>query len=272
MIDAASLAAELMAAYARRQPVATPSSRDPAFDLAAGYAVESELLRLRGAGGHAPVGRKVGYANKALWRVLKLDTVVWAHMYDDTVHYARAGVASLSIGRMFSPKIEPEIVFKIRTDAARLGGGESVDAAAALAACEWIALGFEIIDCVYPNWRFQPADFVAALGLHAGLVVGEPRPIDPTIIDQLPRLKVRLLKNGELVEEGSGRNVLRSPALCLAELASATARQRPPEPLGPSEIISTGTMTESQPIGQGQTWTAEVDGLDGARLTLRVEN
>ena len=32
----------------------------------------------------ATVGRKVGFANKAMWRVLKLDTLVWAHMYDDT--------------------------------------------------------------------------------------------------------------------------------------------------------------------------------------------
>ena len=27
------------------------------------------------------VGRKVGYANKALWRAFKLDPLVWAHMY-----------------------------------------------------------------------------------------------------------------------------------------------------------------------------------------------
>ena len=270
MINPAALAAELTAAYGQRRPVATPSSHDPAFDLAAGYAVESELLRLRIASGHAPVGRKVGYANKALWRVLKLETVVWAHVYDDTASYARDGEAVLSIGRMYAPKIEPEIVFKLRTDAVRLGD-RGVDAAGAVDACEWTALGFEIIDCVYPDWRFQPADFVAAFGLHAALVVGEPTPIDPAMVDELPRLKVRLLKDGELVEEGSGRNVLRSPALCLAELAVATARHRPPEPLGPGEIITTGTMTESQPIRPGHTWTAEVDGLDVATLTLRVE-
>jgi hypothetical protein len=32
--------------------------------------------------------RQGGYANKAMWRALKLDTLVWAHMYDDTVRYA----------------------------------------------------------------------------------------------------------------------------------------------------------------------------------------
>jgi hypothetical protein len=37
----------------------------------------------------------------------------------------------------------------------------------------------------------------------------------PTVVDQLARFKVRLMKNGELMEEGSGKNSLRSPALCL---------------------------------------------------------
>ena len=86
----------------------------PASIWPAAYAVEAELVRLRRASGRTTVGRKVGFANKALWRVLKLDTLVWAHMYDDTVRYAEGGVATLSLGHMYSPKIEPEIVFKLK--------------------------------------------------------------------------------------------------------------------------------------------------------------
>ena len=86
--DHKALAKELAAAYASRSATSAPSERDPAFDLASAYAVESEFVRMRRAGGHATVGRKVGFANRAMWRVLKLDTLVWAHMYDDTVQYA----------------------------------------------------------------------------------------------------------------------------------------------------------------------------------------
>ena len=69
-----ALAHELMAARASGQMVPDPpSSRDAGFDLAAAYAVEAELVRLRRADGHATVGRKVGYANKALWRILELE-------------------------------------------------------------------------------------------------------------------------------------------------------------------------------------------------------
>src|SRR3954469_17967184 len=269
--DPQALAQELADAYAHQRPIAVPpSARGDGFDLASAYAVESELARRRAAAGHQAVGRKVGYANKAMWRALKLETLVWARMYDDTVHYASGGAATLSVARMYSPKIEPEIVFRLKRP---LTDGDT-DPAAVLAAVEWIALGFEIIDCVYPEWKFQPADFVAAYGLHAALVVGERRQIDthdiPTLVDELPRFKVRLSRNGELVEEGSGKNSLRSPALCVAELAAAIARQPGASALEPGELISSGTLTTSQPVVAGETWVAEVEGIELPPLTLKT--
>jgi len=270
VIDATAAALRLRDAYATRQRVPPLSSQDPAFDLDAAYAVEGELTRQRRAAGHAVVGRKVGYANKAMWRVLKLDTLVWAHMYDDTVHHAPEGDGNLAIHRMVSSKIEPEIVFKLK---APLGTNDG-NPATALAAVEWLALGFEIIDCVYPDWTFSPADFVAAYGLHAALVVGQPRRVDAgsiaSLAEQLPAFTIRLLKNGEVVEKGSGRNSLRSPALCLAELASATARRPDAEPLAAGELVSSGTLTGSLPIAAGEVWRAEVDGIDLTPIALRV--
>ena len=270
MTDATAAAALLRDAYATRQLVPPFSSLDAAFDLAAAYAVERALVRMRRADGRTTVGRKVGFANKATWRVLKLETLVWAHMYDDTVHDSAAGESLLSIARMVSPKIEPEIVFKLK---APLEAG-AADPAAVLGAVEWLALGFEIIDCVYPDWKFQPADFVAAYGLHAALVVGTPRRVEaasiPALVDELPKFKVRLLKNGELAEEGSGKNSLRSPALCLGELASAIARQPETDPLAKGELISSGTLTNSLPIAAGETWRVEVGGIDLAPLTLKT--
>ena len=260
-LDANALARELIDAYANRQTLPSPpSARDAAFDLTAAYAVETELVRLRRADGRTTVGRKVGYANKAVWRALKLDTLVWAHMYDDTVRYADGNLASLGLARRCSPKIEPEIVFKIRRP---LDGAS--EAADVLNAVEWIALGFEIIDCVFADWQFQPADFVAAFGLHAALIVGEPRSVDsasiPELVEQLARFKVQLLKNGDVVAEGSGKNSLGSPAICLGELAAAISRRTPADPLAAGELVSSGTLTESQPIAAGESWTATVDGI-----------
>ena len=272
MSGPAAIAARLRDAYARRELVDPPSSHDPAFDLTSAYAVERELARARHESGHRTVGRKVGYANRAVWRVMKLETLVWASMYDDTVRFATNGAATLSTASMIAPKIEPEIVFKMRVP---ISGG-AAEAAGVLAAVEWIALGFEIIDCPYPEWKFRPVDFVAAYGLHAALVVGEPRAITPgdvgTLAEQLPTFTVKLLRNGELVEEGSGRNSLRSPALCLGELSSAIGKHGDQEPLSAGELVSSGTLTDGQLMHPGETWSAEVEGIALPPVTLTLTN
>jgi 2-oxo-3-hexenedioate decarboxylase len=262
-----SIADELAAAYQSREGLAVPLTTRDGFDLTTAYAVEAELTRRRRSGGRTTVGRKVGYANKAVWRALKLDTLVWAHMYDDTVvltHPAHLPDPPypLATSRLCSPRIEPEVVFKLR----RPLDPSTSDPAAVLDAVEWLALGFEIVDCVYADWTFQPADFVAAYGLHAMLVVGAPRAIQAGATDALARelaqFRLRLLKEGAVVAEGGGRHSLRSPALCLAELATAIANRPGAEPLEAGELVSTGTLTEAQPIQAGETWTVAVEGID----------
>lgn len=270
MIDPIQLADTVYAAQASGDWIATPpSAQDPAFDLRAAYAVEAAYVRRRRAAGRRTTGLKVGFANKAIWRALKLETLAWAHMFDDTVMDASSGIASLSLDILRAPKIEPEIVFTLGKPVEHV-----VDATAALNAVESLALGFEIIDCPYPNWTFQPVDFVAAGGFHTRLFVGPPQRVEPaivpTLVESLARFTVRLTRNGETVEEGAGRNVLRSPALCLAELVTAMARRPDAEQLAPGDRVSTGTLTESRLIGPGETWAATVEGLDLPTLTLHV--
>jgi 2-keto-4-pentenoate hydratase len=265
------VAHELLAAYDAGEMVAIPPSQRPGFDLNTAYAVETTLKQRREADGAKAVGRKVGYANKAMWRALKLETLVWAHMYDDTVHFSEANSSTLSLALPRSLKVEPEIVFGLKQPIT----GDAPDASAALASTDWLAIGFEIIDCPFPEWKFQPSDFVASFGLHAALVVGERVPVRPdaiaVLVDELPRFKVRLSKNGELVEEGSGKNCLRSPALCLAELSTAIACRFPDEPLRAGEIISSGTLTAGHAAGRGDRWTVEVDGLSLALPPLTLQ-
>jgi 2-oxo-3-hexenedioate decarboxylase len=55
--------------------------------------------------------------------------------------------------------------------------------------------------------------------------------------------------------------------LCLQELARATAKRG--DPLGPGEIISTGSLTDAQPIMPGDEWRAELNGLPLASLRVR---
>ena len=265
------IARELLTAYETGQMVSVPPSERPGFDLDTAYEVEAALKKFREAAGHRAVGRKVGYASKAMWRILKLETLVWAHMYDDTVRHSDRNSATLSVAHPRSLKIEPEIVFGLREPANMEG---APDAAAALMRTEWLAIGFEIIDCPFSEWKFQPSDFVASFGLHAALVIGEKIPVRaefiPTLVDELSRVKVRVSRNGAFAEEGSGRNALKNPASCLAELSTAIARRFPDHPLSAGEIVSSGTLTAGHAAGAGDEWTVDVEGISLPSLSLRL--
>lgn len=263
------LADELEAAYARGTLTTPPSAREGGLTLDGAYAVEAQLVRRRRVAGHRVVGAKVGFANKAMWRILKLDTLVWARMFEDTVHMVDSSRAMCSMAGRVSPRLEPEIVFKLGRS---LEPGVA-DVARILDAIEWLALGYEINDCVFPEWKFQPADFVAAYGFHIALFVGPGRPPRTTDADTLSAFVLRLSRDGELVERGSGRNALRNPALCLAELVTACRRRGGAdldEAIGAGALVSTGTLTVPQPLGAGQIWQADADGLDLPPLTLEV--
>jgi len=267
VIDPSVEAKRLRDAFASRSIVPAPSTLDAGFDLDTAYAIEADIARMEREAGHRTIGWKVGYANRALQRAQNLQTLVWAHLYDHTVRYADWNDATLSIAPMIASKIESTIVFRMAK------APESGDASDVLAATEWIALGFEIVDCVFPDWKFQPADFVAARGLHSALIVGEPvymEDVDLTkFTEDMASFKVRLLKNNEMVEEGEARNALQSPALCVAELAEAL-RRRGGETLQPGDLVTTGTLTTALLIASDDTWIASLSGIPPSSLTLRI--
>jgi 2-oxo-3-hexenedioate decarboxylase len=268
-INPSELARELFAARERGVPILVPlSSRIPDFDLNAAYAVDAELIESRRASGRRVAGRKIGFANRALWRKFGLTTLAWGTMYDDTVHQATGNVATFSLEKLIAPKIEPEIVFRLQ----RSPAPDDPDPVSVLGAVEAMALGYEIIDCPFPGWQFKPTDFVAAFGFHAGLVFGEWKRLDPgqlaALAERLAGFTLKLLKDGQPAEAGGGSNVLGSPALCLGELASAIARQSGVTPLAAGELVSTGTLTTPQLIHPGEEWRAEVAGIDLPPLTL----
>jgi 2-oxo-3-hexenedioate decarboxylase len=268
-MDIHALAQEIFAAYQSGMAIATPPASREDFGLTAAYATEAEFTRLRSERGHVAVGRKVGYSNRALWSKLGLTTVLWGNMYDDTVHYATAGQATFALGRGHAPKIEPEIVVKMK----RAAGPDVAGARGVLEAMEWLAVGFEIVDCPYPGWQFRAPDFVATWGFHSALVVGSPLAVEaasiPAIEEALGGFTARLVKDGVLVDQGSGANCFGSPALCVEEVAHAVAKQAGARPLAAGELISTGSLTPAQLVKPGETWRAEIEGLPIANLELR---
>jgi len=176
----AAIADRLIDAYDRAQTLEPITSSNPSFDVPAAYAVLREIQARRAASGWRPVGRKIGFTNRTIWGHYSVDRPMWAHLYAHTVHLAVNGHATFALSGLVQPRIEPEVVFGLRHPVPEVG-----DARAVLDAVEWVAAGFEVVQCHFPDWKFKAADCTAAFGLHGALIVGPTKSLDDHSRDRL---------------------------------------------------------------------------------------
>ncbi len=263
-----AIAAELLEALDQGKVIPSIVERDPHFDSDAAYRVAVHIVSARRQRGEKTVGRKIGFTNRNIWPQYGATAPLWAHVYDGTVQYATGDRAIVALRGSVQPRLEPEIAFGLK---AGLPVGD--DPARILAAVEWMAPSFEIVDCHFADWKFSPPESAADFSFHWRLVVGTPCPIRsaqiPALIAQLRDCLVVLNRNGEEADRGVGANALGHPASALAHLVRVLAQQSQFEPLAPGEVITTGTLTAAMPIRPGERWSSRYEGLPGvAGLTL----
>jgi 2-oxo-3-hexenedioate decarboxylase len=232
--------------------------------------VLAEIQKRRCAQGWQPIGRKLGFTNTTIWARYGVSAPLWAHVWAHTVHFAKDNEVSLSLAKFVQPRIEPEVAFRMK------GAVPFTDDAAEILTCvEWMAPAFEIVQSHFPAWKFAAADCTAAFGLHGALVVGTPVAVTDQnraqIADMLPRFALTLSRGDEIIDRGTGANVLGSPALALGHLARLIASQPESPTIGSGEIISTGTLTDAWPVSPGELWSSDYGELPLAGLTLHFQ-
>ena len=259
--DAAGIASEVLTALESRTQIAPFSGRVPGFDLAAAYRVTTELRRLRIARGARPVGRKLGFTNRTIWPEYGVYAPVWADLFDTTVQEPDPRAATFDLSAMLEPRIEPEIAFGLAR-----APEPDMDEAALMGCIGWVAHGIEIVQSVYPGWRFEAADTVAAFALHGGYLLGPRRAIRPAEADAwraaLTGFSLTLACDGEAADAGHAGDVLDGPLPALGHLVGLLAEDPANPPLAAGEFVTTGTVTRALPVAPGERWETRLDGLD----------
>ncbi|PYM11748.1 MAG: decarboxylase [Candidatus Rokuibacteriota bacterium] len=267
-MTADAAAREVVGVLGTGRSIATFTGRDPTFDVTRGYDVLARVHAARVARGERPIGRKIGFTNRHLWTEYGVREPIWGFVYDTTLVHAPDGHAAVVVAGLAEPRIEPEIVLHFRS-----APPVTRDEAAIVECIDWIAHGFEIVQTPFPGWKFKAADTVAVNGLHGRLVVGVPVPVAsiPDCVERLRAFRLALKKDGTVIAEGGGANVLGSPLLAFAHLADllVTLPQFPPVAAG--EIVTTGTLTAVPPVGPGDTWSTTLSGIGLPGLTITVE-
>jgi 2-keto-4-pentenoate hydratase len=266
--DVKSIADEVVASLDGHNQIPTFSSRPDGLTLAQAYRVIPLLRAAFEARGERITGRKIGFTNREMWKVYGVQSPIWGYATNRTTHELPYTPVK-RLKDFIEPRIEPEIMFGLKTTP--LPG---MDEAALLDCIEWVSLGYEIVQSIFPNWKFTASDAVSANGVHGALMIGTRHAIAPRTTQwqaELASFQVELYCNGKLSQRGGGALVLDSPLLALRHLTELLAKDAYNPPLSAGEIISTGTLTLAMPVSTGDTWTARVSGIDLEEIALRFE-
>jgi 2-oxo-3-hexenedioate decarboxylase len=264
-----TLSARLLGAIDAGKALAPVTDEHPGFDLADAYRVSAAVRQRRVGRGDRLAGWKIGFTNRSVWSSFGIDAPIWGPMYDTTVSEMKTdGTASFSLDGLAIPRIEPEIALRL-SKAPDPGMNEDE----LLASVDAVTHGFEIVQSVYPDWKFKAADGIAAASLHARYVHGPLVPVEPSERERwarmLPELSIAILRDGVEMDRGRGTAVLDGPVSALRHLVANMAKF-PDYALRPGDLVTTGTITNAFPIARGERWTTRVEGAPLPGLDLRL--
>lgn len=245
-------AQSLYAALRDGQMIPPLIDSDSSLTLDDAYAISLRALEMRRKDGEKVIGKKIGVTSKAVQDMLGVHQPDFGFLTDRMLV---SGDISIEKNRLIQPRAETEIAFCLHSEL----NGPGITAEDVLAATEWIAPCFEIVDSRIQDWKISIVDTVADNASCGVFLIGEARAA-PRDFD-LPSLHVTLMKNGEPHSQGYGRDVQGSPAEAVAWLANTLGAYG--VTLDPGDIILSGSMVPLAPAVRGDVFEMMVDGFGG---------
>lgn len=261
-----SIAADAFAALVGTRQIPPFSSRPGGLSVDDAYRVTPRVRQLYETGGAKVIGRKIGFTNRTIWPEYGVYAPIWGYVFDRSLHDLTV-LDALPLASFSEPRIEPEIVFGLSA-----APSAQMDETALSSCIEWVALGFEIVQSIFPGWKFSAADTIAANGVHGALLIGPRHPFAPRAMEwqrTLPAFQIDLNCDGRLIDRGHAENVLGGPLSALRHLVGLLASDPLNPPLAAGEIVSTGTLTKAMPIAAGEMWSATPGGIALDEIRVR---
>jgi 2-keto-4-pentenoate hydratase len=235
--------AAVLAAARRDRVGCDPISSSIDLTIEDAYAIQRAGTALRLKRGEKVVGWKLGYTSLAMRAQMGIEHPNFGPLTDAML------VADGGADRaLIQPRVEPEIGLRFEHSLpADANLDEVLGAAGEAFAC------LEIVDSVYPNYRFRLEDNTADGSSAAQVVVG------PALrsIERLDEVTVDLLHNGTNCGSATGRAASGHPALGVVWLVGQLALQGLHVAAG--DIVITGGLTRAIPLDFGDHIEAVFD-------------
>lgn len=268
VLSVEEVADEVLALLGQGKQVSAFTKRDPGFDLAEAYAIAGLVRERREERGETAIGRKIGFTNRSVWDAAGITGPIWNYMYAHTVHDLTAVADTFPVAGYPEPRIEPEIVVHLARKPEPGMVEEEI-----MACIDWVAHGFEIVHSIFPHWKLQAADAVAACGVHTALLMGPKHDVSKDRVHWLRMIggfDIELASSGGVTRKGHARNVLGGPLSSIRHCLQVIEHYPGSEPIAAGEILTTGTLTEAMPVAAGETWTTTLKGTELAGLKLTI--
>jgi len=249
------VAARLIAARRRREPISPVRDQLSAGRMSAAYAVQRRIVSLHQRDGAKAVGYKIGATTPAAQKAMEIGHPTLGVLLDTM---ARPAEAVIDLGAFITPRIEGEIAFLIGEDV--MGG--TPDAASVAARVRGIAPALEIVDSAIVDWNLDVVDAVADNGCAAGFVLGPWQAFDS--VADLASVNMVLTRDGVSMSVGTGAACRGGPLAALVWLAAEAIRVG--HPLRAGELILAGALGPMTPFGAGD-WRLSIDGFPPLRAT-----
>ncbi len=237
--------AAVLAAARRDRTGCAPISSSIDLGLDDAYAIQRAGTALRLQRGEKVVGWKLGYTSLAMRAQMAIDQPNFGPLTDAMLvaHDGAAGAA------LMQPRVEPEIGLRFERPLSDRADLDEVLAAVGEAfAC------LEIVDSVYPGYRFRLEDNTADGSSAAQVVVGPALPS----IEHLDEVGVVLFHNGAESGSATGRAASGHPAAGVVWLVEQLALQG--RRIEAGDIVITGGLTRAVPLAARDVVEAVFDG------------
>jgi 2-keto-4-pentenoate hydratase len=254
-IDLQEAASALVRDHAQKRNITSFARGWGAVDLQGAYAIQAAYVE-RLLATHGPrVGYKIGLTSARMQKMCSIDHPVAGVVLESRL--LRGGVR-LPLSGLVHLGIEFEICVRLgRSLTPRGTPYEMRDVAEAVSA---VCPAFEVIDDRNSSYPLDLLSLVADNAWNEGIVQGEYRSSWP----DLAAARGIVERNGEVIDQGYGRDVLGHPFEPLRWLANHLREQG--QTLHAGEIVSTGSLVTTRFPSAGETYRFTVEDVGAVEI------
>jgi 2-keto-4-pentenoate hydratase len=231
---------------------ATPATVTDAYDIQDKY-----VALLRRENGDA-AGYKIGLTSAAMQAFCRIDHPIAGVVLASRVHRSGSNVRRSDFGRL---GLEFEIAVRFRSDIPASASAYTIEAIAPH--IEAVGAAIEVVDDRAADYaNLDVRSLVADNSWNAGIVLSDLTPAWP----DLAPLSGRASKDGEMIGEGFGRDILGHPFNSVAWLASQLASRG--TALKAGQVVMTGSVMKTIFPEQDAHYRFEIEGLGAVEVNV----